>query len=196
MSRHGVLPDTIVVMCNTKQLGTWAPREFSVRDVDEKPLWIEHPSLGADCDVVALPLSSDLEIEWFDYEISQVSSPTDPILDPSSEVSIVGFPFGLTGGGLAAIWSRGTIATEPATNFQGAPMFLVDSRTRPGQSGSPVIFYQNGGVIRQQDGGTGMIMGPRTKLLGVYSGRINELSDLGMVWKISVIADIVAGASR
>jgi hypothetical protein len=30
------------------------------------------------------------------------------------------------------------------------------------------------------------------RLLGVYSGRINEQSDLGMVWKLSAIRELVA----
>jgi len=30
------------------------------------------------------------------------------------------------------------------------------------------------------------------KLLGIYSGRINDQSDLGMVWKTKAIVELVA----
>lgn len=33
---------------------------------------------------------------------------------------------------------------------------------------------------------------PVTELLGVYSGRINDLSDLGFVWKTEVVQKILA----
>jgi len=34
--------------------------------------------------------------------------------------------------------------------------------------------------------------GPVTNLLGVYSGRVNEQSDLGRVWKVQAVRDILA----
>lgn len=54
-----------------------------------------------------------------------------------------------------------------------APSFLIDSKTREGQSGSPVI------------------LGNTTILLGIYSGRINANSDLGYVWKAELIKEII-----
>jgi hypothetical protein len=42
------------------------------------------------------------------------------------------------------------------------------------------------------DGSTAMFGGPVTNLPGVYSGRINKDSDLGYVWKLEVITDILA----
>jgi len=111
---------------------------------------------------------------------------------PSDGVSIVGFPFGLRGGGLLAIWTRGFIASEPDVDLNDLPLFLVDARTRPGQSGSPVIAYSSGGMHAMADGSTAMFGGPVTNLLGVYSGRINEQSDLGRVWKVQAVRDILA----
>jgi hypothetical protein len=35
---------------------------------------------------------------------------------------------------------------------------------------------------------------PRFRLLGVYSGRINPESDIGMVWKTSAVREILATA--
>jgi hypothetical protein len=42
------------------------------------------------------------------------------------------------------------------------------------------------------DGGTAMFAGPVTFPIGIYSGRINELSDLGMVWKFAAIRELIA----
>jgi hypothetical protein len=36
------------------------------------------------------------------------------------------------------------------------------------------------------------MQGPATKFRGIYSGRITDKSDLGCVWKASVVAEIVA----
>ncbi len=108
-------------------------------------------------------------------------------------VSIVGFPFGMTGGGAFGIWTRGFIASEPEVDFNDLPSFLVDARTRPGQSGSPVIAYSDGGATPTADGGLAFFGRPVTNLLGVYSGRLNEHSDLGLVWKIQAVRDILEG---
>jgi hypothetical protein len=43
-----------------------------------------------------------------------------------------------------------------------------------------------------EDGSTAMFAGAVTKFLGVYSGRINAESDLGIVWKAQVVADLLA----
>ena len=106
-------------------------------------------------------------------------------------LSIIGFPFGITGGGALGVWVQGTVATEPGVNFDDLPCFLIDSRTRPGQSGSPVIAYHAGGGVLMEDGSTAFMGGPVERFLGVYSGRISDQSDLGFVWKEEVVRDIV-----
>ena len=40
-----------------------------------------------------------------------------------------------------AIWTRGTIASEYQLDHDGLLLFLIHSRTRQGQSGSPVVFF-------------------------------------------------------
>ena len=72
---------------------------------------------------------------------------------------------------------------------------LVDCRTRPGQSGSPVIAYRSGGAVRKVDGNTAIYTGPTWRLLGLYSGRINEQSDIGIVWKLSCIMKLIETVS-
>jgi hypothetical protein len=41
-----------------------------------------------------------------------------------------------------------------------------------------------------RSGGVAMF-GPATKFLGIYSGRVNAESDLGIVWKASAIKELV-----
>lgn len=100
------------------------------------------------------------------------------------------FHSGSRGGGAFAIWTRGFIASEPEVDLNDLPVFLIDARTRPGQSGSPVIAYSGAGANPMADGSLAF-GGPVTNLLGVYSGRINEQSDLGRVWKAQAVRDIL-----
>ena len=110
----------------------------------------------------------------------------------TEDVFVVGFPFGYksTGyDGWYAIWNNGTIASEyekelviPVDSLLNeneyivADAFLIDAKTREGQSGSPVLA---------------MVTEDNAKLLGIYSGRTNKDSSLGYVWKIDIINQIV-----
>ena len=73
-------------------------------------------------------------------------------------------------------------------------MFLIDCRTRKGQSGSPVIRYRNGGGYVAHDNDI-EVVSPLSQFLGVYSGRINEDSDLGTVWKSHLVSELLVYAS-
>jgi hypothetical protein len=73
---------------------------------------------------------------------------------------------------------------------------MIDSRTRPGSSGSPVIAYRPGRMVALEDGSTAMFGGAVWRLLGVYSGRITAEADLGFVWKTRVISEIIEGGQR
>jgi hypothetical protein len=106
-------------------------------------------------------------------------------------VSVIGFPFGLAGGGALAIWATGFMATEHVIDYNNLPTFLIDCRARQGQSGSAVVAHRNGGIVGMEDGSSAAFAGPVTRFLGIYSGRINEQSDLGIVWKASAIKELV-----
>lgn len=112
-------------------------------------------------------------------------------MNPAESISVVGFPFGLQAGGSLAVWATGFVASEPQIDFNNLPVFLIDCRTRPGQSGSAVIIHRNGGSVAMQDGSSAIFSGPVTKFQGVYSGRINDQSDLGIVWKATAVAELV-----
>jgi hypothetical protein len=160
----------------------------------ETARWLEHPTHGRDVDVVAVSLGAVAAVpKEFTYDLDDAQRQLK--VGPASEVNIIGFPFGLHGspfGGLG-IWIHGFVASEPDIDFRGLPIFLVDARTREGQSGAPVIAYSDGRISLFANGavesGTGREV---VNLLGVYSGRINEESDLGIVWKVHVVCDILA----
>jgi hypothetical protein len=114
----------------------------------------------------------------------------------AGSLSIVGFPFGVIYGGAMAVWAQGFVASEWQIDFGDLPRFLIDSRTRPGQSGSPVIFFNTGGGFTDLQGNTTLTGGVTEEFVGVYSGRINEHSDLGFVWKASVLREVIEDGVR
>jgi hypothetical protein len=92
---------------------------------------------------------------------------------------------------MLAIWSTGFIATELDVDYDDLPIFLVDCRTRSGQSGSAVIAFRTVGFVRLMDGSMHNLTAAVCKLLGIYSGRIKKDSDLGMVWKAEAIQQLI-----
>jgi hypothetical protein len=68
-------------------------------------------------------------------------APPRVAIQMAGPMSIIGFPFGMAYGGAMATWVQGFVASEWQVDYGDLPRFLVDSRTRQGQSGSPVIFY-------------------------------------------------------
>ena len=110
------------------------------------------------------------------------------IVSPSEAVSIIGFPFGLASSGKFPIWKTGHIASDIDLNYKDKPVFLIDATTKPGMSGSPVIARRNG--FSQTSKGQ-RVGGTTERFLGVYSGRIQDNSDVGMVWKPETIDEIL-----
>ncbi|MBS0550267.1 MAG: trypsin-like peptidase domain-containing protein [Proteobacteria bacterium] len=188
LSPTGGLPDAVHIIHNRKgRLGYWTQTVEPLKT----SRWIEHPRYGEKVDVVALPLTDLTDVELYPYD---VMADPDIIVRPAETISVVGFPLGLQAGGSLAVWATGFVASEPDIDFRDLPLFLVDCRTRPGQSGSAVIFHSNGGVVRYKNGNTSLQTGETTRLLGVYSGRVSAESDIGMVWKSAAIAEIVSAA--
>lgn len=188
ISTTGGIPNRITIRHNRRdRLGEWVSRIEPLL-ANEQALWIEHPALGARADFVALPLTQLDDVQLYPYGLGADNPPI--LLAPAEIVSVVGFPFGLTAGGSFAIWATGFIATDPDLNYENLPRFLIDCRSRQGQLGSAVIAYRGGGAWST---GTHFAIGegPMTRLLGIYSGRINEQSDLGFVWKEAAIQELV-----
>lgn len=192
------IPDELVIYHHKKGcLGEWVARSEPLVS-DNWHLWREHPRLGDKADFVALPLTNleAVDLYYVDplhpwHAEHRGDKNGDLLLRPSDMVSVVGFPFGKSSSGYAPIWVTGFLASELSECYQGLPVHLIDSRTRPGQSGSPVFVYRSGGAVPTKPGAVTVFNGPVTKFLGVYSGRINKDSDLGMVWKASALAELI-----
>jgi len=117
------------------------------------------------------------------------------------------------------LWKTGHLANDPEFDFtdlergfQQEPLSLVDATTRPGMSGAPVFVINNSGLTDQwhqaaaqaradlMTGGAlprrtmppGVPFIRRSRLVGIYSGRTSDSSDIGLVWKPTVIHDLLA----
>lgn len=191
MSSHSGVPNQLAISHHEKnQLGKTLVTTESLYNADGSPRWIEHPRLGRAVDFVALPIAEPQNVDVFPYKLDL--TPNEGMLAPATRVSVVGFPFGLRAGEAFAIWATGFVASEPDVDMDGLPYFLIDCRTRPGQSGSAVISQFEAGEMVPTRNGLVAMAKPFIQLLGIYSGRVNEKSDLGMVWKISALRELVA----
>ena len=159
----------------------------------EAPSWIEHPMLGTKADVVALPVGEMTNIvgEINSVSLDAISSQKDwHRWGAGSELHVIGYPFGQIGGPFP-IWSKGFIASEPDVDILGMPIFLIDCKSRPGQSGSPVwARFKKGDIITYKEKDY-QARKSTDYFLGVYSGRLRSDSDLGLVWKRNCIEELV-----
>ncbi|WP_165958085.1 serine protease [Segetibacter sp. 3557_3] len=176
--------------------------DIDLYDDDEflKPKWFIHPTHGYKVDVIAIPFASMAEIpkhvKLFPINKYEFNNQFD--IEIADDVFILGYPFDITGGKELPIWKRGTISTEPVIDIENLPKFLVDTATRSGMSGSPVIMQRNGFHGFNGKEMTGKeLLGVIRLFAGIYSGRIgaedNFQTQLGIVWKPSVIDEIISG---
>lgn len=182
-------PDEVEIHHNRRaRLGEWVIRVERLLDTAGRPAWYDHPSHGRTVDAVALPLTHLDDVEIKPYRLDG-----DPPIAyrPADVVSVIGFPFKIRVGGGCAVWATGFVASEPDIDHTDLPLFLIDCRTRPGQSGSAVIAFRNGGAFATDDGNTQITAGPTWRFLGIYGGRVNAESDLGKVWKATAIKELV-----
>ena len=162
-----------------------------------KPTWYIHPDKGYEIDVIAIPIEEKKNIseEVKLFPINQMDFHNQFSPEVSDDAFILGYPFDITGGKELPIWKRATIATEIGIDLDDLPKMMVDTATRSGMSGSPVI-YQKSGYNASPDGDKNKdVIGTIRGFLGIYSGRIgaedNFKSQLGIVWKSQVIDEIL-----
>jgi hypothetical protein len=177
-----ICADKFKILHNTAgHLGDWFWVEENLYDEAKHKRWLEHPTLGAAADLIALPLKNTEGVQFYPLDLSLRNS--DMQLAPGDPVHIVGFPFGETQGGGLPIWKTGTIASDLDINYGGKAKFLVDATARSGMSGSPVYARRFGQPQdKASNGGEGV-----TKFLGVYAEE-NQALELGAVWKADAVA--------
>jgi hypothetical protein len=189
LSPTAACPNEIRIMHHVRdQIGKWKIISESLYETDGKPRWLEHP-LGNEIDVVALPLEN-IDSEIIIYPLDLKMSEVGIISQPGMPVFIIGYPYGLSAAGSWPIWKTGHIASDSDLDYDNKPVFLIDATTRQGMSGSPVVLRLKGGYKRR-DGRFILAGGITTELLGIYSGRIHNQAEIGMVWKPRVIKEIL-----
>jgi len=180
-----ICADKIRILHNkANHLGEWFWVQEDLYDSNKAKRWIEHPTLGASADLIAIPLKQTKQVAFYPLNLELRKTPV--LLAPGDPVNIVGFPFGSAAAGGLPIWKIGTVASDLDINFAGKAQFLVDTTARPGMSGSPV-YARRSGAYQSAAGMTSV--GTATKFLGVYSEE-NQVVELGAVWKAEVVASL------
>lgn len=163
------------------------------------PRWYIHPKHGYKVDVVAILIDEIKNVnESFKlFPINKIKFDSEYWTKVADDVFILGYPFDICDDLELPIWKRGAISSEPLIDMSGLPKILVDTATRPGMSGSPVVLIRRGfhslnegEHLRREDK-----IGTIRNFVGVYSGRIGAreelLAQLGIVWKSEVIEEIL-----
>lgn len=198
--KHCAIPDNIRIYFHkpSLELGEWHCVKLPLYKEDGSQWWIEHPRFGASADVVALNLTWGSDVQKFPYYLKTDLDRLKLVIRPAETVSVIGFPFGLSSTGRFPIWATGFMAQELGIVTPDNQTFLIDCRTRQGQSGSPVIAYRANMFSYINDSGqvtTTMASGTvKWEFLGIYSGRVNSESDLGRVWHVSAIEEVLSAA--
>lgn len=195
-SKNAAIPDTIRVWFWAHGQSHQVPVDiplYSNGGPDDGGIerWVEHPSYRNGADVVALPLPLPDDIELRPYVLG--TSVAEYLIEPSDHVQVIGFPLSEPYSSPFAIWVAGFVASEPELNHRNAPYFLIDCRARKGQSGSPVILATGGhGSMKHKDERHFNVAS--IHLIGIYSGRLGNDTDLGMVWKEWLLSELLAFA--
>ncbi|WP_416758174.1 hypothetical protein ACMGGD_03695 [Pseudomonas sp. BNK-6] len=134
-------------------------------------------------------------------------------VDVTDELFIPGYPMNVQDQTYEPVWKRATVASSVQTGWNRERKFLVDSASRSGMSGAPVLYYNSSGLVRY--GNHSCQLGkPAAILAGIYVGRIgNGIStpykinkptkprvdidaQLGIVFNATVINEIIEGQKR
>ncbi len=194
MNTQGLIPDQIkVAIFKDQQTVERADIILDLYKNDGTPLWKEHPTHKQNVDVVAIEVNipDGLAVSYVEECIESFNDKTQ--VGIADDVFVLGFPFGLSVAEKFPIWKRASVASEPLLDAEGLPLLYVDTSTRSGMSGSPVVYRQRRGVSLMSKG-KNEFSRYYMCFVGVYSGRIGENKDftvqLGKVWKASVIDEI------
>lgn len=174
-----------IVFHSSQQLGRWIIKKVRLKDDNGNALWHEHNNPLVDIAIIKIVDHANITIYPFDLSFKD----TNMIASPAMSVSIIGYPLGIRTGGVFPVWKTGHIASDPDLDFNNLPALLIDATTRGGMSGSPVVVRQSN--YQDRDGNKIIATGFATLFLGVYSGRVNEESEIGIVWRPNLIEEIL-----
>lgn len=198
LRRDGAIPDRVRVYARNTNEPRFPEVVTYLLAEDHIPKWYEHPVFGSRVDVGALCVGQDSKDGTLDIQAAiQCIDPHEkwPI-EAGEQLYIIGFPFGLSSGAFLPVWKSASIATEPRLDVNNLPLFYVDTASRPGMSGSPVVQHTRRAIALTTSKGS-RVDRFRAEFVGVYSGRIvakDSLdAQLGLVWKARTVDEIIAG---
>jgi hypothetical protein len=168
--------------------------EISVRDEDDNPLWLVHPTHNRrPVDIVAIPLNAEeLKNRVTLLPVNELA-PAKLAVMVGMEVFILGYPFGSVPPAFP-VWKRGSIASEPDLVKLTTGYYSIDTASRPGMSGSPVILRSWSNHILESSNWVATTDKPVDRIIGIYSGRKDNApaeAQIGMVWHVDYIDDII-----
>jgi len=172
--------------------------DVAIRDEDDQPLWFIHPAQKMRAiDVVALPLDhEDLKRRVTLLPMNELAPGRIAIM-VGMDVFILGYPFGSKPPAFP-VWKRGSIASEPDLVRLSTGYYLVDTASRPGMSGSPVILRSwSNHILESNMWTTTNDQRPIDRIIGIYSGRLKpEDAQIGIVWHVEYINEIIDSGKR
>lgn len=226
MKRDSLPPPHYLKVTVANKNGGLSELTLPLYDESMKPRWTEHPE-GGSVDIVAYELPLYLEDHFNFIDITSAEDDVNIAEAVATDVYILGYPFSRDelkaafGEGAPyhlPIWKRGTIASEPAVRFNQR-VILIDSLSRPGMSGGPVVIAQNAHLMRATTQESAKVLErlkageskaildidfesmkdlhvKQFRFLGIYSGILGNtpLSEvaLGVCWHTDVIRDLFA----
>lgn len=119
-------------------------------------------------------------------------------VEVTEELFIPGYPHNLQDDYSQPVWKRATIASSVQRGWNGQPKYLIDSASKSGMSGSPVLYYSPKGEVIV-NGASYRFTTDVAILAGIYVGRegVTDKNDpqVGIVWHTSVIDEIIDGGT-
>jgi hypothetical protein len=172
--------------------------DVPIRDEDDQPLSFIHSAQEVRAiDVVAVPLDYEgLKTRVTSLPVNELA-PGKIAIMIGMDVFILGYPFGSKPPAFP-VWKRGSIASEPDLVRLSTGYYLVDTASRPGMSGSPVILRSwSNHILESNMWTTSNDQRPIDRIIGVYSGRLKpEDAQIGIVWHVEYIDEIIDAQER
>jgi Trypsin-like peptidase domain len=173
--------------------------DIPIRDANDEPVWLVYAAQNIRAiDIVAIPLDPDAFRGKVTLLPVNELAPGRIAIMIGMDVFILGYPFG-SGPPTFPVWKRGSIASEPDLVKMTTGYYLIDTASRPGMSGSPVILRSWKGHLMESGNFTAMTDGPIDRVIGIYSGRKEDVpgeAQIGMVWHVDYIDYFIDGNNR
>lgn len=187
---YGVSPDKIRIKYRAEEsVERTKPHWIELFDNNGDPQWYEHPS-DPTPDLAVVPLELDLSETSSKAFSADFAVPDHIKIYGGDGAVIIGYPYDVLDQEYYFPVMRSAVIASPyGVNYSGKPLFLVDSLTQSGASGSPVITSPADLYFDQDNN---QVPGGES-LLGVLSGSVIAEENMGLyrVWYATLIEEII-----